>query len=117
MAAGDLADPWCARTTDYGGRTDRVFGHHCPAARARVRAAGDSSAGLHLGAGILVLRPVWLLLGARHLGPATRCGAALDTGLLGLVRGIFRVARGVLGATGRLLWRSELWLRVSGPWL
>ncbi len=74
-------------------------------------------AGLPVDAGLLGLRARGLLLGARDLGAAPAGRTAVDARLLGMVRGRVRLERGLLGSAGRLLWRSELWLRLRWPWL
>src|SRR5262249_23581108 len=104
----------CAHLTDNGDRTDRAHRHDRAATDSCVRTAADSWTGLPVGAGVLELRSVRLLLGARDLVGAARGRAAVDSRLLGLVGGILRVESGLLGAAGRLLRRRELRLRLSG---
>ena len=69
---------------------------------------------LSLDTGLLGLRPLRLLLGARRLGVAARGRTAVDARLLGLVRRRLPLVRRLLGSPRRLLRRHQLRLWLSG---
>jgi len=81
------------------------------AAVTNLRATYHSRTRLFMGPRLLGLgRRLWVLLGARNLGPSPRARSTLDTSLLGLERRGVCILPRLLVITCWVLWRCELWL-------
>ena len=89
--------------------------HARAAAAAGIRTAGDPGSGYLWTPGYWAYGPEgYFWVPGTWVQPPDR-RAAVDPGLLGLVRRAVHVEHGLLGPAGRLLWRRELWLRLRRP--
>ena len=91
----------------------RYLDSYWPASSAGLRTAAMSRPRLYLDSRLLGIRSRRrILLGSRHVGTGPRTRPAMDTRLLGLEQRTLFLACGILGPACRVLWRSQLRLRL-----